>query len=243
MDLLESFSKIEFESPTDKIIRQIKNLISSGQLKPGDKLPAERKMCEKLGVGRTNLRDAIKKLEFYGILKTYRQSGTVVAGLGLPALEGLISDMLSLEDTDFKSLVHTRVILEKNAAMLAAENRTEGDLAEMEKALQAHKDKLEQDNFADGEDLLFHLKIAEGSKNSVLKSLMLIITPEILAYFKRYNVGSNARAKGIVQEHELLLQCIRDKDPVGAGRVLTEHLNDIVTFANNHDEPSDKRAV
>lgn len=238
MDLLENFSRIEIESPTDKIIRQIKNLISSGQLKPGDRLPSERKMCDKLGVGRTNLRDAIKKLEFYGILRTYPQSGTVVAGLGLPALEGLISDMLSLEESDFRSLVHTRLILEKNAAMLAAKNRTEQDILEMEKALEAHRIKLEQDNIAVDEDLLFHLKIAEASKNSVLKSLMLIITPEILYNFKKHDVCSDARAKGIVAEHESLVQFIRDRDGEGAGKMLAKHLQDIVNYVDDHEVAS-----
>ena len=52
MELLKNFSQIEIESPADKIIRQIKDLISSGQLKPGDKLPSERLMCERLGVRR-----------------------------------------------------------------------------------------------------------------------------------------------------------------------------------------------
>ena len=233
MDLLDNFTKIEFETPTDKIIRQIKDLISTGQLKPGDKLPAERKMCERLGVGRTNLRDAIKKLEFYGILRTYPQSGTVVSGLGIPALEGLISDMLSLEDSDFKSLAHTRLILEKNAAMLAAQNRTEQDLIEIEQALLAYKEKLDQDKEAIDEDLLFHLKIAEASKNSVLKSLMMIIIPDILIYFKQQNVCSDAKIKGRVQEHEALLQCIRDKDPEGAAQMLTEHLQDLIDFVDS----------
>lgn len=233
MDVLESFSKIEVESPTDKIIRQIKDLISSGQLNPGDKLPSERRMCDRLGVGRTNLRDAIKKLEFYGILRTYPQSGTVVAGLGIPALEGLISDMLQLEDSDFKSLVHTRLILEKNIAMLAAQNRTEQDLIEIDKALKAHERKVELNLDADDEDLLFHLKIAEASKNSVLKSLMLIITPEILIFFKQQDVCSNFDIKERVKEHESLLQFIRDKDSEGAGQMLTKHLKNLIDFVDN----------
>jgi len=76
MELLNNFSQIVIETPVDQIIRQIKELITSGQLNPGDRLPPERKLCEKLGVGRTHLRDALKKLEFYGILKTHPQSGT-----------------------------------------------------------------------------------------------------------------------------------------------------------------------
>ena len=164
MEVLNSFSQIEIESPADKIIRQLKDLISSGQLKAGDRLPSERQMCERLGVGRTHLRDALKKLEFYGILKTLPQSGTVVAGMGLPALEGLITDMLSLHNNDFKSLVETRVLLETQSAILAAKNRTVEDLVELQKALEAHKEKVLRNEDAVEEDLLFHIKIADAGK-------------------------------------------------------------------------------
>jgi len=97
--MLKKFQEIAVETPVDKIINQIRNLISSGQLNPGDRLPSERKLAEKLGVGRTYVRDAIAKLEFYGILKTLPRSGTVVEGIGITALEGLITDVLKLEES------------------------------------------------------------------------------------------------------------------------------------------------
>ncbi|MEQ9302925.1 MAG: FadR/GntR family transcriptional regulator [Marinoscillum sp.] len=235
MELIKSFSQIEYESPADKIIGQIKDLISSGQLKPGDRLPSERMLCDRLGVGRTHLRYAIRKLEFYGILKTLPQSGTVVAGMGLPALEGLITDMISLHPHDFKALVETRVILESKAAMLAAENRTEADLIELENALEAHKEKVRKEESTIEEDLLFHLKIAEASRNSVLKSLMLIITPDIMSYFKTNNVCGEGRAQVALREHEELLEHIREGNSESAGSALKEHLSDILAYVNDPD--------
>ncbi|MFY0606532.1 MAG: FadR family transcriptional regulator [Cyclobacteriaceae bacterium] len=235
MELLNNFSQIEIESPSDKIIGQIKELISSGQLSSGDRLPSERMLSERLGVGRTHLREALRKLEFYGILKTHPQSGTVVAGMGLPALEGLIADMLSLHGNDFKSLVETRVILESNAAMLAAIHRTEEDLVELENALEAHKEKVRNNESSVEEDLLFHLKIAEASKNSVLKSLMLIITPDIMAYFKTHDVCGDGKSEVALQQHDMLLQHIREGNSQAAGELLKEHLNDIVSYVNSPD--------
>ncbi len=230
MEILKNFSQIEYESPVDKIIKQIRDLITSGQLKPGDRLPSERKLSEKLGVGRTHLRDALRKLEFYGILKTLPQSGTVVAGIGLPALEGLISDMLRVKGRDFRSLVETRVILETNIAQLAAENRTEQDIVEIENALYAHKIKIERNEDAVEEDLLFHLKIAEASKNSVLNSLMLIITPDIMQYFKKHDVCGEGRAEVAIKQHEELLQYIIDQDSEKAGEAIKEHLKEISEY-------------
>jgi len=128
VNMLKNFREIGVETPVDKIIKQIRKLITSGQLNPGDKLPSERKLAERLGVGRTHVRDAIAKLDFYGILKTMPQSGTVVAGIGMTALEGLITDVLKLEDSDFSDLVETRLLLETQAARTAAMRRTTDDI-------------------------------------------------------------------------------------------------------------------
>ncbi|MDD5186305.1 MAG: GntR family transcriptional regulator, partial [Paludibacter sp.] len=75
--------------PEDIVISKIKELISSGVLKPGDKLPAERTLALDLGVGRTQIREALHKLEFYGIIKTLPQSGSVINGLDITTLDGL----------------------------------------------------------------------------------------------------------------------------------------------------------
>jgi len=230
MNLLKS---IETKSPVDKVIGQIKELISSGEFNPGDRLPSERMLCKRLGVSRTHLRDSLKKLEFYGILKTYPQSGTVVASMGLPALDGLITNMLSLHRNDFKSLVETRVILETNAAMFAAVRRTDNDLIELEIAFDAHKKKVLNNEPNVEEDLLFHLKIAEASKNSVLKSLMLIIAPDIMISFKEHNVCGDGRAELALQQHEVLLQHIRDGNSEAAGKLIQEHLKDVVSYADS----------
>lgn len=109
----------EAENPVDSIIRQIKDQLSDGFLHPGDKLPSERKLAENFGVGRTHIRGAIKKLEFYGILKTLPQRGTFVAGLDVSDLETLLQDALETESYDLYSLAETRLILETNIIRLS----------------------------------------------------------------------------------------------------------------------------
>ena len=232
--MLDNFNEIKVETPVDKIIRQIRNLITSGQLNSGDKLPPERKLAEKLGVSRTHVRDAIRKLEFYGILKTLPQSGTFVSGMGITALEGLITDVLKLEKSDFTSLVETRVILETNGAKLAAERRTPEDIIEIEKALIAYETKITQNKTAVEEDLMFHLKIAEASKNAVLKSLMLIITPDIVNSFIQYKVCDDEEAeRKALREHEEILKHIVNQDGEAAAKAMKKHLKDVIDFGRS----------
>lgn len=235
--MLENFSEIRVETPVDKIIKQIRTLISSGQLAPGDRLPAERKLAEKLTVSRSNVRDAIQKLEFYGILKTLPQSGTVVAGIGITALEGLITDVLKLEKSDFSSLVETRVILEVNAAELAAERRTPEDIIELNKALAAYEKKVRAGEQAVEEDLLFHLKIAEASKNAVLKSLMLIITPDIVNNFIQYKVCDDNSELKVYHEHEQILEHIINRDSEAAAAAMRAHLREVTEFSKSPNIP------
>jgi len=121
--MLEKLNKIQVDNPVDLIISQIRDLISSGRIKPGEKLPPERKLAEHFGVSRNQVREAINKLQIYGIVKVQPQSGTTVTGIGIVALEGLITDILKIEKSDFKSLVDTRTLLEKEAARLAGSQR------------------------------------------------------------------------------------------------------------------------
>ncbi|NET31748.1 MAG: FadR family transcriptional regulator [Cyanothece sp. SIO1E1] len=231
--MLNNFQEIVVESLTDQIIQQIRQLIATGQLKPGDKLPSERKLCEKLGVGRGNVRDAIKKLEFYGILKTLPQSGTIVAGMGILALEGLITDVLKLEKSDFDSLVETRLLLEVESARLAAQRRTEQDIENIKRALAAYEEKIKLQQTAVEEDLMFHLKIAEASKNSVLRSFMLIITPDIIKNFIQLEVCQNRGLFKARDEHQDIVKHIIAQEPDKAVAAMKVHLRDVVEYSRS----------
>ncbi|MBC7589110.1 MAG: FadR family transcriptional regulator, partial [Chitinophagaceae bacterium] len=148
-------TSIKAENPVDKTIRQIKQLISSGQLKPGDKLPAERILAERFAVSRGYIREAIMKLEFFGLLKTSPQSGTYVAGLSIKILDSLLSDVINLNKDDFGALIEARYYMELNAVKLAAQRRSYADLAELEAALKEHERKASSGLDSFEEDMLF----------------------------------------------------------------------------------------
>jgi len=234
--MLENLNKIEIENPVELIISQIRELIRSGTIKPGEKLPAERKLAEHLGVSRGQVREAINKLQFYGIVKVQPQSGTTVTGIGIVALEGLITDILKIENVDLKSLIDTRILLEKEAARLAARNRTKDDLVQLSNALSQYEKQLDLTNNAVEEDLLFHIKIAEASKNTVLKSLMIIITPDIVKNFIQYKVCSESNNKKTIKEHQKILEMISQQDEQGAEEAMEIHLADIQVFSSTYDQ-------
>jgi len=210
---VEILTKNENNSVQQGIISKLRDYIEYKNLEPGDKLPSERMLSERFEVSRSNIREAIQKLEFFGILKSRPQSGTFIANIGRVAMSGMLDDILRLEDPSFKSLVETRILLELKTVRLAALRRTEEDLEKIGAALEAYNAKVLKGQEAVEEDLLFHLAIAKASKNSTMNTFMLIITPEIITNFNKHHVcDANLSVKGI-KEHEEIFEAIKEQDP------------------------------
>lgn len=229
----EILTKNDSETVQKQVISELRNLINYKNLEPGDKLPSERSLSEKFGVTRSSVRDAIQSLEFYGLLKTIPQSGTFVANIGVTALNGMIADILSLEEPDFKSLVETRILLELKTSQLAARRRTEADLVEMRKTLDAYNAKVNAGEDAVQEDLLFHLAIAKACGNSTMISFMLIITPEIITNFATYHVCDKNQPVVGIKEHEAIFEAIKNGDPKEAKQKMKEHFKLLYQFCYN----------
>ena len=230
---IEILTKNENQEIQNKIIAQIRDLLNFKNLEPGDKLPSERKLAEKFEVSRSNLREAIQKLEFYGILKSKPQSGTFVADIGQVAMNGMLEDILRLEEPDFKSLVETRILLELKTVRLAAIRRTDEDLRQMQEALQAYSKKVLNGEDAVQEDLLFHLAIARASGNSTMNTFMLIITPEIITNFEKYHVCDKDMAFRGIKEHGDIFNAIKEQNPQLAKEKIKVHFKMLYQYCYN----------
>jgi len=232
IDIIATSENVEIQN---SIISQIRDLINLKNLEPGDKLPSERMLSEKFGVSRSNIRESIQKLEFYGLLKSIPQSGTFMADIGVVAMNGMIDDILRLEDPNFKALVETRILLELKSVSLAATRRTENDLIKMKSALDAYEEKVLKGEDAVQEDLLFHLAIARASGNSTLNKLMLIITPGIITNFNRYHVCDESKAQMGILEHKNVFDAIVDQDEELAKNMMKVHFKELYSYCYNID--------
>jgi GntR family transcriptional repressor for pyruvate dehydrogenase complex len=230
---LDVLTKNENQKVQNLIIKGIKELINYKNLEPGDKLPSERMLSEKFEVSRSNVREAIQKLEFYGLLRSIPQSGTFVADIGVIAMNGMIKDILRLEKSDFKSLVETRILLELKTARLAALRRTDDDLFKLNEALQAYKNKVINGEQAVQEDLLFHLAIAKACGNSTMNTFMLIITPEIITNFKEHHVCDVDLAQRGISDHQAIFDAIKEKNPQLAKQKMKEHFKELYSYCYN----------
>ncbi|WP_066225870.1 FadR/GntR family transcriptional regulator [Formosa haliotis] len=230
---LDSLTNNENQDLQNEIISKIRDLINFKNLEPGDKLPSERMLSDKFGVSRTHVREAIQKLEFYGILMSRPQSGTFVADIGQVTMNGMMEDILRLEEPDFKSLLETRMLLELKTVTFAAERRTEEDLEKMSTALEAYRQKVLNDEDAVQEDLLFHLTIAQASRNSTINKMMLIIISEIINNFEKHHICDKDQSHKRLQEHQDIFDAIKEKNPKKAKEMLETHFTILNQFCHN----------
>jgi GntR family transcriptional repressor for pyruvate dehydrogenase complex len=226
--ILDHFEKVELPDPVDMVIQQIKDLIHTGVLKPGDRLPSEKSIEQKMQIPRGPISKALRRLETYGILKTIPQSGTYVAGIGVGALEGLLTNVLKLEDRELEALDDTRYVLEIYAAELAAERATEQQIEELKEVQQAVARKVEEGASGYDEDMVFHLKIADTCGNPILKSIITMLISDVLQFFKEFEQRAGKekvrrRLLNAAEEHQQIVAAIKQRDPVEAAEAMRRH--------------------
>lgn len=230
---IELITKNNHSDILDNVISDIRDLIVQKNMEPGEKLPSERVLSEKYNVSRSVTRDAIKKLEFYGLLKSIPQSGTFVENIGLVALDRMTDYILNLGETSFKSLVETRILLELKTASLAAYRRTEEDLRNIKEASDSYAHNVLMGKNSVQEDLLFHLAIAKASGNTTLNAMMLTITPEIIMNFEKHHVCDSKKTIAVIQEHIDIYEAIKNKNPQEAHKKMEEHFKLLYEYCYN----------
>lgn len=226
--VIDGLKQIDTTAPVDRIIQQVRTMLHEGVLKPGDRLPSEKRIEEQTGIKRGDISRAFRYLESYGILKTVPQSGTYVNAIGFDALQGLMSNIITLESHHLESLMEVRYVLDAYAVELACRNASDEELEEL---VQVHDDvsqKIESERVSFDEDLVFHLKIAELSKNPALKSFISLLTSQAISLFKEveHTIGREKvteRLRNAKHEHQRILDAILQRDELKARKAITEH--------------------
>jgi len=157
---------------TDEAIEKIKEMIVSGALHPGDRLPREADLAERLGLSRNSLREAVKALSLIHVLDVRQGDGTYVTSLEPSVLLDAMGFVIDFHrDDTVLEFLEVRRILEPAATAMAASRMTKADVAELQELL----DKLGPNPSVEelvGNDLEFHRRIAFGAGNQVLCSLV-----------------------------------------------------------------------
>src|SRR3954465_15361996 len=159
-------------SVTDDAIAKIKEMIVSGELQPGDRLPRESDLARRLGLSRSSLREAVRALSLVRILDVRQGDGTYVTSLDAALLLDALSFVIQLHhDRSVLELLEARRLPEGEAAALAASRIEPGQVAELHRLIEAMPGCTGVEEFVEN-DLAFHRTIAAATGNSVVAKLL-----------------------------------------------------------------------
>ena len=197
---------------TDEAILKIKEMLLGGELRPGDRLPPEKELSEKLGLSRNSLREAVKALELIRVLDVRRGDGTYVTSLEPRLLLEAMSFVVDLhQDASVLDLFEVRRILEPAAAAMATRRVTDQDVDALNALLaEVGRDTSVEDLVA--HDVKFHGFINELSGNSYLSSILDSLSSSTLrARIWRGLTEQNSVARTLA-EHQAIVDAMAAGD-------------------------------
>ncbi|WP_345243636.1 FadR/GntR family transcriptional regulator [Pontibacillus salipaludis] len=219
--------KIERKKVSMQVFDRIKEYIHEENMKPGDRLPTEKQLSEMFGVSRTPVREALSVLEASGLTVSKQGGGSIVQATSLTNL--MEQTQFEFVDTEeVLNLLETRIILESEAARLAAERGTAEDKAVIKEKLDEIRSSQNNNLVGDKEDIAFHNAIVQAAHNPILlHSVENIATlyEKAIRFSLKKNMGISEKRAQVLSEHERIYTAIRLGNGEQARDEMYQHLN------------------
>lgn len=205
----------------EQVAEQITAWVAASGLRAGDRLPPERELAVQLGVSRATLSQALVALEVVGVVAVRHGDGTVLTGVE-PAAAPVIHAIRAHADR-LPEVIDARDALETKIARLAAERRTETDLAAIDAALRAMEDDIDAGGRGVEGDELFHGAVTRAAHSGLLEQMMATIG-ELIRESRIESLSQPERPRNSLAGHRAVADAIVAGDPDAAARAMHEHI-------------------
>lgn len=232
--------KVKQKTVVDQVMDQIKELIASGEYKPGDKIPTEMELAKDFGLGRSSIREAVKIFNYLGVLESRAAIGTIVRERSQISKEALTWSLLLGED-EFEEMVELRGAIELRCmCRISSQIKNKKDHAlTLIKKLEEIVDKMKlaavkQDyTKISNLDLNFHLLIIDSAENELFNSLYETLKAFLKEEMETTNLNY-LNPDEIWQEHKRLLDALKTGDNQVIFNEYENHLKNILLHLNKN---------
>lgn len=212
---------------TDEAITKIKDMIISGKLSAGDRLPPEKELSEKLGLSRSSLREAVKALEIIRVLDVRRGDGTYVTSLEPQLLSEAMTFIVDLhQDKSILDIFAVRRILEPAAAAIAATRITPEQITALRATMDNINDETSVESLVD-HDLVFHELITAAADNSYLASVLNALSSSTVRARIWRGLTQEKAVDRTLAEHTAIIEALERGDADLAKSLLTVHISGV----------------
>jgi GntR family transcriptional repressor for pyruvate dehydrogenase complex len=211
------------------VFEALKENILTGKFRNGELLPTQETLAQQFGVSRTVMREALNKLSSLGLIESQQGRGTFVRS---PNVRTVIEPMLSslmLDETSTCELMETRYYLERIIVRLAAKHVNAQQTRELEEIVARMEQDFHAGNieaFTQG-DLAFHMKLAEVSKNRILKLIIEVIREMLFKFLENFNRVPGA-AERAAKYHRKICEAVAQNDLDKAEYEMQQHIRDVM---------------
>jgi GntR family transcriptional repressor for pyruvate dehydrogenase complex len=226
------FHPVQSQKLSDSVVDQIEKLILRGILRPGERLPAERDLAERMGVSRPSLRAAIAELQDRGLLDSRASSGIFVADVLGSAFSPALIELFSKHDEAVFDYLTFRRDMEALAAERAASHASNTDLKVINtifSKMEAAHDKNDPEKEAEL-DAAFHMAILEASHNVVMLHMMRSMFDMLrkgVFYNRKSMFGHRATRDQLLDQHSAINDALQSRDPDAARAAVERHLDHV----------------
>ena len=207
----------------DRAAEEILDMVISGGLRPGERLPPERELCERLGVSRTVVREALNLVEARGLISIEHGRGAVVSGGEPRAVRDTLGLLLRVQPKTLWELLEMRGILEVEVAGLAAWRAGPEEIGAMRVQLERTRGSIRTPEGYVNADVEFHALLARAARNGVLLTMLEPVV-DLLRTSRRVSAARPSNAQRALLEHERILARVESGDAEGARREMRGHL-------------------
>ncbi|MCW2581112.1 MAG: transcriptional regulator, GntR family protein [Blastococcus sp.] len=224
---LDLFSAVSVGRVSQVIVDQIRSLIRQGRLQPGDRLPSERDLCERFGVSRVTVREALRVLEAGGLIDV-RVGARGGAFVTLPTNARLgegLADLLQLSPLTAGEVTEARRVFELGIIRLVVERATEEDLDALERLCADQKSALEAQRYTMEMSAEFHVRLAASTHNAAIEMLVQSFHGPLLMSLKEAHIVEPLMGVRGAQEHLDVVNAVRRRDVAEAEAIMRSHID------------------
>jgi GntR family transcriptional repressor for pyruvate dehydrogenase complex len=235
------FHKISQKKISQEVFEQVRDIITSGSLRPGDRLPSERELAMQMDVGRSSIREAMLRLEVLGFIEFRSGTGAYVRSLTATSLgEGI--DNLIAESRTISELLELRKVLESWAASVAAQRANPEEIKQFGRCIQRMRREKTAPKGAHL-NLEFHMLLARATHNTLFFHLFETISDWIGKVTQELQKGMYHDPlvhQQLLDQHMAILSAIQDRNPAAAAAAVTAHIDFTIAGiqANQAAKPS-----
>ncbi|MFA5292328.1 MAG: FadR/GntR family transcriptional regulator [Phycisphaerae bacterium] len=209
-----------------KVVRKVISMISTGVYRPGRKLPAERILCQQLGVSRGTLRQGLADLDSLGVVKIVPRSGIYIKKYSDKKLPKKVLPP-NFRDVNLRDIINARKIIEIPALELACENAKKSEIKVLKSLISKMEGAVDDLPEFLRNDTKFHQAVVAASKNLVLVTAFESIS-EYLKYSQVYTSVHEGEEDKALKFHKKIFNAIKNRQKKYGVRVLERHLDEIL---------------